>query len=72
MNYDDALAVVMIASNGFIDKLELKTSLQKSDRDFLAAYQAKLAANKSTAPREDARVFDLAKQWAVMRHRITK
>jgi len=72
MNYDNAVAEVMLESDKLIDKLELETSIPKSDRDFLAAYQAKLVANKSTNKSEDARFCDIFKTWMIQRHRITK
>jgi hypothetical protein len=72
MNYDNAVAEVMLEANKLIDKLELETSIPKSDRDFLAAYQARLVANISTKPSDDARFCDIFKTWMIKRHRNTK
>lgn len=72
MNYDNAIAEVMLETDKLIDKLELETSIPKSDRDFLAAYQAQLVADVSTSKAQDGRFCDIFKTWMIMRHRITK
>ena len=72
MNYDNAVAEVMLEAAKLIDKLELETSIPVSDRNFLAAYQATLVANVSTKPKDDARFCDIFKTWMIQRHRNTK
>jgi len=72
MNFDNAVAEVMLEANKLIDKLELETSIPKSDRDFLAAYQARLVANVSTKKFDDGRFCDIFKTWMIQRHRNTK
>ena len=72
MNYDNAVAEVMLENDKLIDKLELETSIPKSDRDFLAAYQATLVANVSTRKSDDGRFCDIFKTWMIQRHRNTK
>jgi|GEM_PF-1829968 len=72
MNYDNAVAEVMLEDNKLIDKLELETCIPKSDRDFLAAYQAVLVSNVSTKKSDDARFCDIFKTWMIQRHRNTK
>lgn len=64
----NAVATVMVAADGFIDKLELETSIPKGDRDFLAAYQAKLAAGP-TRKDEDDLFFTIARRWAIHLHK---
>jgi len=70
MTYTNAVAVAFVAGDGVIDKLELETSIPKSDRDFLAAYQTKLGS-ASTKKDEDRRAINIFLTWAIMRHRIT-
>ena len=72
MTYDNAVCVVMVEAAKFVDKLELETSIPKSDRDFLAAWQAKIALSKSTSPSEDQRLVKIFEDWILRRHRITK
>ena len=72
MNYDNQVAEVMLENAKLIDKLELETSIPKSDRDFLAAYQATLVANVSTRKSDDGRFCDIFKTWMIRRHRNTK
>jgi hypothetical protein len=71
MTYTNAVAVALIASNGVIDKLELETIVPVSHRTFLANYQAKLAANKSTTKTEDRRFLAILQVWMIQRHKIT-
>ena len=70
MTYDNAVSVALIAADGVIDKLELETSIPVSDREFLAAYQAKLASTSSRKD-EDKRFLNIFKVWMIQRHRIT-
>lgn len=72
MVYDNQVAVVMIEAAKFIDKLELETGIPKSQRDFLAAWQAKLAANKSTSKDEDRKLCWIFQNWILNIHKITK
>ena len=70
MTYTNAVAVVMVEANKLIDKLELETSIPKSDRNFLAAYQTKLTS-ASTRKDEDLHFLDVFSVWMIQRHRIT-
>ncbi|MCU0521335.1 MAG: hypothetical protein MUF84_11665 [Anaerolineae bacterium] len=72
MNYDNQVAEVMLETAKLIDKLELETGIPKSDRDFLAAYQAKLVADKSTSKDEDGRFCRIFTNWMMNIHKITK
>jgi len=70
MTYTNACAVVLCATNGLIDKMELETIIPATHRAFLAAYQAKLAA-KSTTKSEDRRFLNVLQVWMIQRHKIT-
>jgi hypothetical protein len=52
-----------------IDKLELETSIPKTQRTKLAAYQAKLAV-KSTTKSEDKIFLNILTQFMILRHKI--
>lgn len=69
MNNSNLVAVALCAGNGVIDKLELETSITISDREFLAAYQAKLAA-KPTRRDEDMRFMEIITRWALHLHKF--
>ena len=71
MTHDNAVAVAIVAADSLIDKLELETSIPKSDRDFLAAYQAKVSGGTSSSKDEDRRMIKIFEVWALQRHRIT-
>jgi len=62
MHKDNAVAVVLIAADGVIDKLELDTQICISDRNFLAMYQTGLAT-KNSRPAHDLRFADILKRW---------
>lgn len=62
MKSTDAVLVALIAEDGVVDKLELATAIQKSDRDFLAAYQTKGGAG-NTRIDEDVRVAEILKRY---------
>jgi len=68
MENTNAVAVALVAADGVIDKLELETSIPKSDRTYLGAYQTKLAAGL-TRKDEDARVIEIFRVWAIHRHK---
>jgi hypothetical protein len=70
MTYTNAVAVALVAGNGVIDKLELETSIPKTQRTKLAAYQAKLAV-KSTTKSEDKIFLNILTQFMILRHKIT-
>lgn len=70
MTYTNAVAVALIAGDGVIDKLELETSIPKSDRTFLGTYQTKLGS-KSTRKDEDRRFLHILEVWMIQRHKIT-
>ena len=70
MMYTHAIAVVLVAGNGLIDKMELETSIPKSDRNWLAQYQLDLAS-KNTRVEHDLYLLEILRQWMQHRHRIT-
>jgi hypothetical protein len=70
MTFGNAVLAAFVAANGVIDKLELETIIPKTQRTFLATYQAKGAA-KSTTKTEDIRMLNILKQWMILRHKIT-
>lgn len=71
MTHTNAVAGAFVAADGVIDKLELETSIPKSSRDTLAAYQAKLAGGVSTRKDEDRKMLNILSTWMLMRHKIT-
>jgi len=63
MNNSNAVAVVMVAANQFIDKLELEVkTFGKEDLKFLAKYQAKLASARTTQS-DDMYMMGLVSRW---------
>ena len=70
MHCDNAIAAVLIAEDGLIDKLELDERICISDRNFLAMYQVgltgtaePLVAAKNSRPAHDLRFADILKRW---------
>ena len=64
----NAVATVLVAADGVIDKLELETSIPKGDRTFLGVYQTKLAAGP-TSKDEDKHFLKILTEWAIFRHK---
>jgi hypothetical protein len=59
----DAVAVVLVAANGVIDKMELSTGVFGiTEKAFLAAYQARLAV-KRTNQSEDHRFKEMLDRY---------
>ena len=70
MTFSHAIAGVLVAGSGLIDQLELCTEIPKSEREFLAVFQAKLGS-KSTRKDEDHHFLQILTDWMIHRHRIT-
>lgn len=69
MTYTNSIAQKLVEANGLIDLLELDTSITKTHRDQLAAYQAKLLV-KSTSKTDDRRFLHYFTTW-LLRQKIT-
>ncbi len=70
MTYTNPIAQKLVEAGGLIDLLEADTSIPGTQRDHLAAYQAKLAV-KSTSHTDDRRFLHYFTTW-LLRQKITE
>jgi len=62
----DAVAVVLVAANGVIDKMEASTYVfGAEDLKFLAAYQAHLAASRTSQTEDEMFINKLVRYFNV-------